>query len=1229
MNPIFNDIESSNDILLDSDEFGNNVDGENDGDVAIIDPEDDAPRADNFEAMKELVLTPLPELPPTREIVVDTWDITDWKSLPRRSHGPVFMAGGHPWRVLMFPTGNNVDHASFYLEQGYPEGQLPENFACCVQFALVLWNPDHPHVFQTHTAHHRFTKEEGDWGFTRFVEIRKLWQQPWNASGVCLADGQKAKMTAYVKIVEDETGVLWHNFNSYDSKQETGFVGLKNQGATCYLNSLVQSLYFTNAFRKAVYQIPTQNEEALTNSAYTLQRLFYQLQSSTQAVSTNELTRSFGWETRHIFEQQDVQELSRKLMERMEEKMKGTEAENVLPRLFCGKVRTYISCINVDYESRRVEDYWDIQLNVSGNKDIEASFKDYIQVELMDGENQYMAGDTYKLQDAKKGVIFETFPEVLHLQLKRFQYDIDRDAMMKINDRYEFPETFDAAPFLSDDADRSESYVYQLHGVLVHSGDLNAGHYYAFIKPNPDGWFYKYDDDRVTKATLREVLEDNFGGEYPIHNGMKARSKPLMRQNSAYMLVYIRQTRVHDVLLPVTGDDVPNHLQKRLDEEAAKRQALKKEREEAHLYLNVRVITDDTFLRHGGTDLTCFDRSPLDDPAAAKQFRYLRKNTLRDLATTVAADAKVDARRIRFWGMVNRQNKTVRPDTPFNDMDMSVEDAYQRMSGNKGADMRLWAELAEELNSEGEPIWPSSPGVQGSPKNDLIVLFLKEFSVEHQTLFGVGYIYISREKKVEDLVPAIVKKMRWPDKMANGEKVQLKLFEEIKPSMIEPMKAKQSLKAAELQDGDIVCFQLSTKSDTDSGHSITSSERNSVGSPARGDLSTVSDRSPSSLARLPSVFSTVTSSNKSDANSMITSESPSEQTSINTDANSAISLEASPERTSKSSRQYSDRIDDARDFYDFLLHRREVRFYPNTARDTSAEIEPFPLVLSSKTSYDQIAARVGEHLGIDPTHIRFWTINATTGKPKIAVKRSLTQTLQTILSPPYSTYSNNNQRNDSLFFEILDMSLSELDTKRSVKIAWISEGITKTDVYDLLVPKNGTIEDLATALVKKAEIEDEAKGGPIRFWEVHSNKIHKELNRESGVVSINEYANVIAERIPEDDVDADETSEFMMAFHFQAEPNKTHGVPFKFRLIPNEPFSETKKRLEKRTGMKGKNFEKIKFAVVKRAHYSKPQYLTDEMILDEIVTSVDDLLGLDHVDRTRAIRNGGHDLFLK
>ena len=46
-----------------------------------------------------------------------------------------------------------------------------------------------------------------------------------------------------------------------------------------------------------------------------------------------------------------------------------------------------------------------------------------------------------------------------------------------------------------------------------------------------------------------------------------------------------------------------------------------------------------------------------------------------------------------------------------------------------------------------------------------------------------------------------------------------------------------------------------------------------------------------------------------------------------------------------------------------------------------------------------------------------------------------------------------------------------------------------------------------------------------------------------------------------------------------------------------EKFSETKKRLEKRTGIKGKSFEKIKFAVVRRAQFSRPQYLNDGRLL--------------------------------
>ncbi|KAM3563440.1 hypothetical protein MY1884_001258 [Beauveria asiatica] len=1089
-------------------------------------PLQDLPLANDYEAMKDIVLPPLLDQPKILEDCVNTWTVENWRSLGKKEHGPVFHAGGFPWRILLFPHGNNTDHCSIYLEHGFDLDAVPDNWSCCVQFALVLWNPNDPSLYTNHAAHHRFTKEEGDWGFTRFVESRRMFNVPWENSTRPLLENETANITAYVRMVEDETGVLWHNFLHYDSKVETGYVGLKNQGATCYLNSLLQSLYFTNAFRK----------------------------TSDQAVGTNELTKSFGWETRHIFEQQDVQELSRKLMERLEERMKGTKAENVLPEIFSGKIKTYISCINVDYESSRVEDFWDIQLNVSGNKSLLDSFRDYIQVEKMDGENQYFAGDEHKLQDADKGVIFNSFPDVLNLQLKRFEYDIQRDMMMKINDRYEFPDVFDAAPYLNDDADTSEPWTYQLHGVLVHSGDLNAGHYYAFIKPNKDGWFYKYDDDKVTKATLREVLEENYGGEERIPNGYARapmqKKAPTVRQNSAYMLVYIRQSRVDNILCPVAQTDIPSHLQQRLEEENALKEARRKEQREAHLYMMAKVITNQTFRSYGETDMGRFDNDT-EEESAPRSYRLKKSTVMEDFVQKVAHDIGEDPRKVRLWLMVNRQNKTIRPDQPVMDLTLTAEETYARSAAHRDSSLRLWAEVATEVDNDGEAIWPSyqAPAANGS-KEDTILLLLKYFDVEKQELRGVGHIYMAKDKKIEDMVPLIHAAMGWEAKLADDER--LLLWEEIKPNMIEPLKPKFTLKMAELQDGDIICFQKTSE------HKL--------------------------QARM------------SDA-------------------------------SNKEQAPLGDRMEDAREYYDFLEHRKTVRFHAHPTRCDQEKYPAFELVFNSKITYDVLSESVGAYLKVEPTHIRLWTVNASTNNPKAPVRRGTNPTLRQILHPTGGSL-NSSQRNDAFYFEVLEMSLAELDTKKSVKLTWLSDGLAKEEQFDLLVPKTGTIEDLIQALVKKAKIADEAEGGRIRVYETSSNKFYREPVRDHAVQNLSEYTQIYAERVPADEQDANEAN-YIPVFHFQNEPSRTHGVPFRFLLIEGERFADSKKRLEKRTGLKGKSFEKIKFAIVRRSNPSKLRYLEDDDELWTMATSEDDFLGLDHPDRTRSVRNGSEALFLR
>ena len=116
--------------------------------------------------------------------------------------------------------------------------------------------------------------------------------------------------------------------------------------------------------------------------------------------------------------------------------------------------------------------------------------------------------------------------------------------------------------------------------------------------------------------------------------------------------------------------------------------------------------------------------------------------------------------------------------------------------------------------------------------------------------------------------------------------------------------------------------------------------------------------------------------------------------------------------------------------------------------ESSTEENTFSIDLSRKMSYDQLAAKVGDYLQVNPTYLRFTTINAVNGKPKIAVKRSLNSTLAGIMTPSFNSYGNTReQRGDALYYEVLEMSLSELETKKSVKVIWLSEGICKEVRY--------------------------------------------------------------------------------------------------------------------------------------------------------------------------------------
>lgn len=387
------------------------------------------------------------------------------------------------------------------------------------------------------------------------------------------------------------------------------------------------------------------------------------------------------------------------------------------------------------------------------------------------------------------------------------------------------------------------------------------------------------------------------------------------------------------------------------------------------------MITEDNFKAHQGFDLANWDPE-VGVESTPKVHRVLRTSTVADFTKALAESQRLPSEQVRLWVLVNRQNKTIRPDQPLPDPDMTLDEANSKY-GSRERTFRLWLEEVS-LTEDRIPMWPDIQSSHGN--NPPMLIFLKFFDADAQSLKGVGHIYVKKHCKVAEMVPMIIELMGWSqgvDGLSNGvvngthSQLTLALYEEIKHSMIEPLKPKATLQQAEIQDGDIVCFQKAL------------SEQEALMISQAGGYT------------------------------------------------------------------------DAREFYDYLLNRKTVTFYPRFSSES--ENDTFKMDLSRKMSYEQFSAKVGEYLRVDPTHLRFSTINATTAKIKNIVKRNVNQNLFQVLSPQFGTYSNNNQRDDALYYEVLDMSLSELDTKKNLKLTWVTEGVSK-EVCDRAILRSDTLK---------------------------------------------------------------------------------------------------------------------------------------------------------------------------
>uniref|UniRef100_A0A096MBB6 Ubiquitin carboxyl-terminal hydrolase 47-like n=1 Tax=Poecilia formosa TaxID=48698 RepID=A0A096MBB6_POEFO len=235
------------------------------------------------------------------------------------------------------------------------------------------------------------------------------------------------------------------------------YYGLRNQGATCYLNSILQALFMTREFREAVKR-KKYSEHHKDDINVGLHTLFESLKKKTS--ETTEVTKTLRIEK--VYEQQDAGQYLEKILSDVSDEASKMDSSN-------------------------------------GNYSV-------VRNNLQNG-NHFMC--QAKLCLLKKYEL-KRHPKILILLLKRFEYNYHRMSYSKDSRAVDVCYTINLPEINVCFVDQNQTY--ELYALVEHFGSLTGGHYTATIKPEDEDRWYKFNDSSVTlvgNQTSQEKFERN------------------------------------------------------------------------------------------------------------------------------------------------------------------------------------------------------------------------------------------------------------------------------------------------------------------------------------------------------------------------------------------------------------------------------------------------------------------------------------------------------------------------------------------------------------------------------------------------------------------------------------------------------------------------------------------------------------------------------------------------
>ncbi|TKR58570.1 hypothetical protein L596_029998 [Steinernema carpocapsae] len=472
----------------------------------------------------------------------------------------------------------------------------------------------------------------------------------------CISTGVQ-NMFSYGGVLPSD--VIWDFEPQHFIRRTTSFVGLKNGGATCYMNAIFQQMFWSLPVRREIlsldvlaswkkqkemereangFQEPKEDERmqedetsvmeivedrqevengSLNDSVEMMKEetemielnpsdevidlaadeypsdLPYQcqvlaaLQFVFQQLENKELSYCHPKKFWEVFKstagyvistrvQEDANEFWVRLAETVDDAMKLCGAPKIFEEVFGGKVvHQKVGIDGCPHRFEREEAFMQFGIDVVSHQQLTDSLQQHVNGERMDSDNAAYCDLCDQNMPCIRREAFRELPSILSFQLKRFDFEWERNAAVKFNDYFEFPMELDMYPYTYEGIEEKEkqgrgmhdkkekqkgegmndssssastiyskSCMYRLKGVVVHAGEADGGHYYSFVrlkdedKEGPERW-YKFDDIDINESAVG--AEQWFGGEQSSSYEMfLPENKKQKKRYNAYIILYER-----------------------------------------------------------------------------------------------------------------------------------------------------------------------------------------------------------------------------------------------------------------------------------------------------------------------------------------------------------------------------------------------------------------------------------------------------------------------------------------------------------------------------------------------------------------------------------------------------------------------------------------------------------------------------------------------------------------